>query len=234
MKIAILSDIHGNIDALTPILHEIKKKKINVVFSLGDQLGYYYDAQAVYTALEEINCTMIAGNHERIFLDYLRDASPEIDKKYGSCYQKYVKTFPAKLIERIKELPSEKYVEIDNIKFGFFHGSSFDPDFYVYPTSSREILKKFANVDADVLFFGHTHYPFVCNIDHKTLVNVGSVGQSRVDGGIANWGIYDTENQVYIPRNTLYNTERVLAKLNPKDKEKYLASILKRNNFNYE
>lgn len=234
MKIAILSDIHGNIDALNQVIKAIKKDNISIVFSLGDQLGYYYDAEAVYTALDNLNCEMIAGNHERIFLDYLENSSPKIDQKYGLGFKKYKESFSSNLIQKIKDLPDFKYLCIDGLNFGLFHGASFNSDYYVYPTEKRDVLNAFAEIPADVAFIGHSHYPFVFNCGEKLIVNVGSVGQSRVVGGIANWGVYDTQNRVYIPKSTLYDTNKVISKLEQEDLGKYLKTILERNNFNYE
>ncbi|BDS14369.1 metallophosphoesterase family protein [Aureispira anguillae] len=234
MKIAIISDVHGNIDALNRVIKEIKREKIEVVFSLGDQLGYYYDAEKVYDQLEKLDTVMIAGNHERIFLDYLIKNNPEIDEKYGLCFQKYKNSFSQDLIQKIKNLPSFKFVKINSINFGLFHGASFDPDYYVYPTADKTVLEKFSDSPADVIFIGHSHYPFVFQCGQKLVVNVGSVGQSRVVGGIANWGIYDMSNHVYIPKSTLYDVQKVIDKLEKEDQSKYLKKILERNNFNYE
>ena len=67
------------------------------------------------------------------------------------------------------------------------------------------------------------------------LINVGSVGQSRTVGGIANWGIINTKNGVYTPQNTPYDVEGVVNELKEFNEEKeYLRKVLKRNNKNYE
>jgi hypothetical protein len=70
---------------------------------------------------------------------------------------------------------------------------------------------------------------------HSFLINVGSVGQSRTVGGIANWGIINTKNGVYTPQNTPYDVEGVVNELKEFNEEKeYLRKVLKRNNKNYE
>ena len=75
----------------------------------------------------------------------------------------------------------------------------------------------------------------IYNGKNSTLINVGSVGQSRVAGGIANWGIFDTENSVYSPKSTIFDIEKVIINLHDHNEEKkYLFDILKRNNYNYE
>ena len=234
MKIAILSDIHGNIDALNEVLKIIEKENIKTIFSLGDQLGYYYDAEQVYRELRNRNSYIINGNHERIFLDYLNYEDLAIDEKYGICFKYYKNNFNFELINYIKKLPKFLNVKINNINFSLFHGSSFDEDFYVYPSENRKILDRFSKSDSDIIFFGHSHYPFMFNAGNKTVINVGSVGQSRVVGGIANWGVFDTTNMVFVPKSTPYNVKNVIQKIKEIDKGKYLETILKRNNMHYE
>ncbi|NQX82848.1 MAG: metallophosphoesterase family protein, partial [Flavobacteriaceae bacterium] len=180
------------------------------------------------------NCNIISGNHERIFLEYLNKEDSKIDKKYGSCFKKYKNEFDSELTEYIKSLPEYLNLEIDNIKFGLYHGSNFDSDFYVYPTEDRGVLDEFSKSDSDVIFIGHSHYPFMFNSGGKTIINVGSVGQSRVVGGIASWGVFDTSNSVYIPKTTLYDVSKVIEKIEELEKGKYLELILKRNNIHFE
>ena len=66
-------------------------------------------------------------------------------------------------------------------------------------------------------------------------INVGSVGQSRTVGGVANWGVINTENGVYTPQNTPYKVDGVVNELKEFNEEnEYLFKVLKRNNKNYE
>jgi len=188
----------------------------------------------VYEELRRRKSILIKGNHESVFLNYLDFPSKEIDNKYGLGFKKYAKTFSNELIEYIKKIPLEYRGEIDGVKFGLFHGSNFDPDYYVYPTEKRLVLNKFAKEKSNIIFIGHCHYPFMFTCDNKIIISVGSVGQSRVVGGIANWGIYDTENKVYIPKNTPYDVNAVISKLEKDDADKYLKKVLTRNNVNYE
>ena len=81
MKIAILSDIHGNFIALKEVLKQIKKNEIKRLFVLGDQLGYYYQAEEVFKSLQAYNCDIISGNHEKLFLKFRYPEKNTADKK---------------------------------------------------------------------------------------------------------------------------------------------------------
>lgn len=232
MKIAILSDIHGNIYAFKEVIKQMKKQNIDIVFSLGDQLGYYFDVVEVFSELKKWNHHIIAGNHERIFLKFLEENSDyrdNITAKYGGCYLKYERQFSKELIEEIAGIPNEKLVEIDGYKFLLCHGSPVDKDQYIYPDTDKELLSKCDSNISDFVFMGHTHYPMIYTGENTTLINVGSVGQARTIGGLANWGVFDTKNGVYAPQSTPYEIKELEESLIGNEKE-YLHKILRRNN----
>ena len=73
MRIAILSDIHGNLPALQAVLEDAKKQRLDHYFILGDLIGYYYDNRRVIEILNEMPATIIMGNHELLFLQCLEN-----------------------------------------------------------------------------------------------------------------------------------------------------------------
>jgi putative phosphoesterase len=238
MKIAVLSDIHGNYIALKTVLEEAKRQKVDHLFILGDQIGYFYRAAEVFELIKEWSYSMISGNHERLFLEYL-DASEfrknEINKSYGCCFSYYESNFSKALITEIRQLPEQKTIKKEGFSFLLCHGSLNDKDQYIYPDTVLNYLKENDIRGVDYIFNGHTHYPMVYKGRHSLFINVGSVGQSRTVGGIANWGIINTKNGVYIPQNTPYIISEVENELKFfKEEKEYLFKILKRNNKNYE
>ena len=78
MKIAILSDIHGNIFALDAVLEKVLQAEVDRIIFLGDFTGYYYHSREVFDRLNELSATMILGNHEHIII---------ICKKHGEFSQ---------------------------------------------------------------------------------------------------------------------------------------------------
>ncbi len=230
MKIAILSDIHGNLPALEVVMKEISKHKIDRVFILGDLLGYYYQAQDVFEVLDSYLEDTIIGNHEILFLDYLNGINKnEINHKYGLSYKYYKETFSQELISKIKKLPSKKRENINGISILFTHSNPIEEDGYIYPDEKLDVLERIETNQFDYIFMGHTHYPMIYNGKKTTIINVGSVGQSRVKGGIANWGVFNTINKVYTAQNTPYNINKTIENLAFHNEEKaYLINILKR------
>lgn len=233
MKIAILSDIHGNWHALEPVLHQIHREGVDRLFVLGDQVGYYYDAVRVRDALEALDCEMIAGNHERMLVAYA-DGSPAtretITSKYGSSFPLLVEEAGPSFVAWAKALPVRKEVVVEGQRMLLCHGTPWDPDAYVYPDTPLTEIARFASEGHDAVFAGHTHHPLVRNEGSCLIVNPGSVGQSRISGGVAQWGILNLANRVYTPRATLYDTAPLKAQIAGHDPHHpYLAHVLDRN-----
>lgn len=230
MRIAVLSDVHGNIFALQAVMRVIDKSKIDRIFYLGDFTGYYYHPKEVYELLQEYNAFMILGNHEEILFkcaDFLLDPS-ELKKKYGSGHKLALEQFSSSEIDNFKKMPEEHTELVDNLLLTFHHGAPFSKYFYLYPDTEKQILQK-CDSNAIYTFVGHSHYSFVSKLEHSILVNVGSVGQSRQKGGYASWCILNLDNNVLEMQSTPYDIKPLLGMIEKYDPEvNYLSSILKR------
>lgn len=96
----------------------------------------------------------------------------------------------------VKDLNLFRYLmnSIQVEKLLFVHASPWSPlSEYIYPDSD---LTKFINLECDVFFLGHTHYPFVLNKGPKTIINVGSCGSPRDVGILSSCCIYDTDTDI--------------------------------------
>lgn len=230
MRIAVLSDIHGNVFALDAVINQMQQKQIKRVFFLGDLMGYYYHPKLVYQKLNEIKATLILGNHEQLLFDCL-DGLISIDNlriKYGSGHKMAIGQFSSTEIDELRKLPNFHLETIEDVSIACYHGSPFDKDYYLYPDTAQEVFHK-CDTGADFTFVGHSHYPFIVQMPHGLLVNVGSVGQSRKLGGVANWCLLNLNNRVIEMQSTPYNVDPLLDFVNKYDSDiDYLSNILKR------
>lgn len=231
MKIAILSDIHGNILALKEVLKEIEKLNITRIYILGDIVGYYYHADQVFEYLNQFDVVFLKGNHEILLQESLQNKKTllKITEKYGNGIKSAIEQLSKKQINHILEYPTVKVDAILDLKIAFAHGSLDDINKYIYPDTDIDILNAYSNYGYDFIFMGHTHYPFSFNGKSGVVANVGSVGQARDKGGAASWCVLDTKNQVLVFKHTLYDVEalvREVKKINPEIE--YLYKILQR------
>ena len=126
-------------------------------------------------------------------------------KKYGFAYALTKEKLNEKQISWLKSLPTQRKFEINKISITVAHGSIRSEDEYVYPNKSVEYLKRQLS-DSEFTILGHTHHPFLWNYKNKWLVNPGSVGQPRDQGGLSSFIYLDLENKTILPRkNKIFN-----------------------------
>ena len=236
MKIGILSDIHGNNDALDAVLKHAKKLKVETFFILGDLVGYYLGPEKVVQRIRNLtNAITIQGNHERMIKQVLNGIIDiqELNNKYGEGHQLALQRLSLEELDWLVKLPIEKNEVIDGVSMKLCHGAPGHPDLYLYPDTNQEVLAKLSKGDFDFIFVGHSHYPFITSQNNCALINVGSVGMSKDVGGVASWGILDTSNRVYIPYRTPYNIDGLISEIinGENSNVDYLVSVLKRNRY---
>ena len=232
MKIAVISDIHGNYDALVAVLKKAKKENAEHLLVLGDIVGYYYHPDKILNALAQWDFDMIKGNHEYILEDLIANPSlgESIRLKYGSGHQEAINKLTKKQLEYLRDLPETKSVQFDNTSLLMSHGSPWSNNYYIYPDCEKEVILKCDSVAHDFVLIGHSHYAFAIKNTKSILINPGSVGQSRQQGGKASWCIINTENKSFQMLSTDYSTKKLLSEVKEKDpKITYLTKILKRN-----
>ena len=118
MKLAFISDIHGNISALSAVLKDIIKLDIKRIYCLGDIVNYYYEADKCIELLMKYNVKSIRGNHEKILFETYKNKSKfdEYLKRYGNS----VKINHSKLkkyhLTYLQSLKNQKIIQINKKK----------------------------------------------------------------------------------------------------------------------
>lgn len=232
MKVAVLSDIHGNKYALDKVLDEIDKLNIDSLILLGDYVGYYHHAEYVINKLSTYNLWAISGNHDREMLQCagFGDFS-KLTEKYGNGSEYYYKNCSESTLYWLKSLSNCKEFMLSDCRIGLYHGSPKAEDEYIYPDCPREKLDEFSNSNLDVIFLGHTHYAFVTSVNSTLIVNPGSVGQARDIGGMASWCVFNVPNRSAVFRKTVYDIRPLLKDIDELSTTHhvYLKNILSRN-----
>ena len=232
MKVAVISDIHGNYDALFAVLKKAKTEDVRHLLVLGDIVGYYYHPDKISEALSEWSFDIVKGNHEYILENLIAEPSigESIRLKYGSGHREAIEKLSAEQLRFLKELPETKSVKFDEVSILMSHGSPWSNDFYIYPDCEKEVIDKCDSTVYDFVLVGHSHYAFAIKNTNSVLINPGSIGQSRQTGGKANWCIINTENKCFQMLSTDYSVNNLLNEIEEKDKDiDYLRKVLIRN-----
>jgi putative phosphoesterase len=214
VKVALLSDIHGNIDALEPVLESIRKSGLEKILVAGDLVGYYYDPNLVLAELSKFETVFVKGNHEVILEELLEKkiSHSDIQKYYGSAHALALESLTPKQIEFLCNLPDMISMKIENAHINLSHGSPWKLDEYLYPDVLKENWQKFNDYIENVFIVGNTHHQMLKRIGGKLIINPGSIGQSRSDIGCAQWAKLDTDTLEVTFISTPYDTSSLKTK----------------------
>ena len=174
MKMAVISDVHGNIDALDAVLTDAFSEGVELIVNLGDICSGPLFPSETADRLMALNLPTICGNHERQLLTY-DFGSMGLSDQYAAT------TLRADQKEWLKGLP--KTLQLDDVLF--VHGTP-DSDVGYFldtvsenglrPATDDEIKLRAAGSDFKLILCGHTHIPRAVRIEHRLFVNPGSVG----------------------------------------------------------
>ncbi len=186
MKIAIISDIHGNLDALNSVLDDIQKERCAKIFCLGD---IYMAGPEPQKTLDKIHAFMkskdfyiIQGNTDKMLSVFSFDTYNQIletSAVMASAYLADSKLLSDNDKEFLKKLPEKMELEFFGIKILLVHGSPRKNNENIYPDMPlSDIEKMIQGTTADIIFCGHTHTPCGYQTNtNQTVVNVGSIGR---------------------------------------------------------
>ena len=222
MKIAIFSDIHGNREALTSIIEDIKKENINEIICLGDTIGIGPNPKECMDILINNNVKSVLGNHELYFLK-----GTEIDDEMSENEIKHQNWIKEQITDKQKEylekcsLNIEKVLNGKKILFEHFLIDYNSKDQYpfhdlkiVKDDSIKEIME---SLDYDLILIGHEHKDF--SVKNK-LYDIGSSG-CRKDN-TTRYAILDTDTFNIEIKKLKYDREsfeKALLKVNYPDRD---------------
>jgi len=187
MKIAVISDIHGNMEALNAVLEDIKENKCDRIFCLGDYaMAGPEPAEAINRIRELKNAELIQGNTDWMIANYTENVYNSIKEAAPVMAEALKNDFEILSLEQkefLKNLPEKLSLDIDGTKILLVHGSPRKNNENILPDISlKELEEMLEGVDEDIILCGHTHMP--CGFqttNKKTVVNVGSVGRPFTD-----------------------------------------------------
>ena len=221
MKIAFISDIHGNYSALLAVFKKIQKLKVDKIYCLGDIVNYYYEPNKCIDLLKKNNVECIKGNHEKILFESLKNETKY--NKYLRLYGKSIKINFNKLknnhLEYLKSLNFQKKITINGKKFLLAHGAPWKNDFYLYPNTKKKWFDKISKYKYDFIILGHTHIPMNITLNNKKILNPGSIGQPRNKKCGASWLILETKKMKFQFITTNYSHKALKKKIDKYDPE---------------
>lgn len=236
MKIAILSDIHSNLEALTAVRHELDKEAVEQVYCLGDIVGYNANPVECVKIIQDMNALCVAGNHDHaaIGLTSVESFNPVAKvaaiwsgKQLGQEQQRFLKDLP--LVRCVGEI-------------SFVHATMNDPELWGYVLSKDDATRCFEALKTTYCFVGHSHFPgvfeegkglvfseegsFQLKEETRYVVNVGSVGQPRDGNSKACFVLFDIEKRLVEFKRVTYSLDKTQEKVLAAGLPSFLAERL--------
>ena len=237
MRYGILSDIHGNIDALEAVIRSLEGAGLDAWICLGDLVGYGAEPSAVIDRVRKLGMVTVRGNHDHAATD------PALDSSFNVWAAKAIAWTRERLdddrISYLAELPLTR--RVDDVLL--VHAAPSDPIRWPYILDAAGADRELGEFEEPLCLFGHTHVPLqYSDADgpgptgdgvtaayaggRRAIVNVGSVGQPRDGNPAAAAGVLDTSERTVLFQRVEYDVGRAAERIREAGLPPFLADRL--------
>lgn len=226
MRVAVISDIHGNAHALRAVLAAVESETPDAIWCLGDTVGYGARPNECCALVREAADVCLAGNHDLLALDReVLEGDFNPDASTAGRWTKEALDEPTRTF--LGGLRPEAHLEWAEL----FHASARDP-VWEYVLGGESALATFELTTAPLVLVGHSHIPFAVSLQGEELAgahapdgthidltpgrwlcNPGSVGQPRDGDPRAAWLMLDLEGTRAVFRRVEYDVEATQAEI---------------------
>jgi diadenosine tetraphosphatase ApaH/serine/threonine PP2A family protein phosphatase len=225
MKWAILSDVHGNLEALQAVIADLRREGAERIAFLGDAVGYGANPDECLLLLRERTEWMVAGNHDYgavglTDVSYFNPAAKAAilwtGKRLSPESRAYLRGLP--LLSKVAGIT-------------FVHATPHAPGEWNYIFTFPEAEEAFRAMAGDLAFIGHSHSPLILakkgdgevtlyeeeemalEKGIRYIINVGSVGQPRDRNPKAAYGVYEEAGKKYLLKRVDYDIQTAQKKI---------------------
>jgi len=226
LRYAILSDIHGNLEAFQAVLEDTAAQGVQQIIFLGDIVGYGGNPRECIDLLQKKTRAIVAGNH-----DWGVAGKTNITY-FNSIARTAVSWTASQLSSEHKEFLAQLPLKREDGSFTYTHATPINPKKWDYILSRKEALRNLEALKHELCFVGHSHIPIIFALtrfgkllcttkfsgitlekETRFLINVGSVGQPRDANPKAAYGILDAEKREFSLHRVKYDIANAQRKI---------------------
>jgi len=182
MRIALLADIHGNHPALTAVLNDIERIKVDKIIVLGDIVFKGPQPEQCVSAVQALQTTVIRGNiDELVGSGQIQPGFAKSPEHEAAIQQEMAWTRKRLSDEQLQYLANLPFMHEEHLTaetvLRCVHANPQNILDNILPDSSvDQLMRMFEGTEAGIVAYAHIHQPFIRRIDGRTLLNTGSVG----------------------------------------------------------
>jgi len=221
VKVALIADIHGNLDALKAVLTDANRSGFTIFLNAGDLVGFGIYPSQVIQVVRSAGFLSAVGNVDLETVEVLRN------QKNTDALGLEIKELSPTDLTYLESLPKELRLEIAGKRILVTHGTPDSVDEHIYPDSPEDRLREIAaKAGADVIIAGHSHTPMKRVVDGVTFINPGSVGRPVNGDPKAEYAALSFNPLSVEFRNVSYDVEAVADQMRKKGLPESHAQVL--------
>jgi diadenosine tetraphosphatase ApaH/serine/threonine PP2A family protein phosphatase len=238
MRLAILSDIHANFEALEAVLEDLKPRGIDDMVCLGDFVGYGASPNECVERIRPLISGAVLGNHDAAAIGRLSLGDFNSDAATAARW-----TEAALTPEHRSYLDALPYT-MERSGALLVHASPHEPEAWHYVLSPLDAEEELESFEHPVCFIGHSHFPGVfeqsgedmrytrvaeirLQVGRRYIVNVPSVGQPRDSDPRAGYTVWDSEGALVEQMRLEYDVEGAMKRIRDAGLPQFLSERLR-------
>jgi len=238
MRIAVISDVHANLEALQAVIRDIESANIERVFFLGDAVGYGANPNKCIKLLTDLCEICLLGNHDYVSMGL------ESPANFNSIAKESIVWTQEKLKRKSIERMSDFEMTATFLDYFMVHATPDNPEDWNYLLTPEEARHNFEHFTQNFCLVGHSHMPqvfchhpggeislekpedFQAKPDCRYIINVGSVGQPRDGNKDAAYMILETNDNLFEFKRIGYEVEKAQQKMRKAQLPEFLITRL--------
>ena len=194
MKLAVISDIHGNLFALEKVLEDIEHEKCDNIICLGDLAMAGPEPDKTVELVKQMNWDVVQGNTDKMIVEFNEEMFNALKGQIpimANALRNDAEVISDENKEYLKNLPEKLEININNTPILLVHGSPRRNNEDISPDLPLEKVEEMVEgIDSRLILCGHTHLPCGYQTNSgKTVVNVGSVGRPFTEKPVSCYAI---------------------------------------------
>jgi predicted phosphodiesterase len=178
VRLALISDQHGNDVAFGAAVEDIERIGVDDIVCLGDVAQGGDEPAQTLNRLAALGCDTVLGNADGFLLEIPTDSNEEISERQLERREWTLSQLSPAHIDQIHSFAPVVHREIGDVRMLFFHASPRNYEDVLLPESDDDALEPYLGHDVALLAGGHTHLQWTRRIGEALFVNPGSVGLS--------------------------------------------------------